>query len=730
MQAAAMPASDPRPQISGFPLAPGVRLGKFEILHELASGGMGKIYVAQDTLTKNVCALKVLIPAFDAEPARLDRFKRESLIGLRLNHRNIIRIHDIGEDAGFYFISMELLDGEDLRTLLDREPHPDLTRIAGLCLQMLDGLEFAHEQAVVHRDFKPQNIFLTTAGVVKLLDFGVAQALRIGSNTTAGCMIGTPGYMSPEQATGKSALDGRSDIYSWGVVLYEMLTGRLPFRGDNPLGVAAAHVYETPPPIHTLKPDLAPGLAALVMRCLEKNPSARFGDVAELRTAFTSALDEAGAAVGAVTAAIHNARTPTPKSAVGVTLGQNAIITKIIPKRLREAMESRIATPSKPATVSMKRLVALLGIAGSAVVVARFWPGTYRCDGVQRIDAGDHRAVQASIVGSGFFRMARACSLEHEAAVALVNSQIATASARVREALDLEADLVWATVLSGDLAAQSGDVDGARRAYETATTAKVGTDPERALAWARLARLALDRDDLDAASHYLDEASRTGVFIGEVPHLLAQLDMRRGDYKQARDHLERLRAAVPGDIATEQAIAALDRQVRLQDDADFRKQLDDAIDAIKKQAPRPPRDPSAPRPRSFWVLPAVRGGAFDRASGFDIALEFAIHDKLLAQPGTKVVERQLIGKILDELKLGASPLTDLANRVEIGHLSSARFILRTVLNNLEGGMVAHWEVVDVEKGELVDSGSEPVTAATKPADVAAVIVGALERAST
>ena len=163
MQAAAMPTSDPRPPLSGFPLAPGVRLGKFEIVRELASGGMGKVYIARDTLTDVAVALKVLIPAPEAEPGRLERFKRESMIGWRLNHRNIIHIYDIGEDAGFYFISMELLDGEDLRTFLDREPRPDLTRIAGIGLQVLAGLQFAHEQVIVHRDFKPQNIFLTRA---------------------------------------------------------------------------------------------------------------------------------------------------------------------------------------------------------------------------------------------------------------------------------------------------------------------------------------------------------------------------------------------------------------------------------------------------------------------------------------------------------------------------------------------------------------------------------------
>jgi len=732
MQVAAMSGSEARPLIPGFQLTPGTRLGKFEVVRELASGGMGKIYVARDTLTDAVVALKVLIPAFDADPGRLERFKRELLIGWRLNHANIIHIYDIGEDAGFHFISMELLDGEDLRTLLDRQPRPDLTRVAGISLQMLAGLQFAHEQGIVHRDFKPQNVFLTHTGSVKLLDFGVAQALRISSLTTQGSMVGTPGYMSPEQATGHSDLDGRSDIYSWGVVLYEMLSARLPFRCDNPLGVAAAHVYEAPPPIRDLEPRLPLALAGVVMRCLAKDPYARYANVAELRHAFEAAMHQAGVPVGAVSAAIQNALTPGSSAPIG--LRQSAILTRLIPKRLRDPGSVGPVPATSTPTPLAKRVLALgaVGLAAAAIWTAVRSTG-YQCDAAERLEVGDFQSVQASILGaggSGPSRMSRACSIQKQAGLALVNGQVEEASVSVRAALDLEPELVWANVMSGDLAARGGDLEAARRAYEKATRCEVGTAPERALAWARLARLALETNDLDGASRYLDEANRTGASIPEVHHLVAQVAAKRGDVASAAGQYEKALRIAPTDAVAQILLDDLHARQRNAADAERQRWIVEMVDKLDARAsaahagtPLPALDWKAgDRPRVMAVLPLESGAAAaGTRAGLGDALRIALERSLAGLDRTKVVDREMLDHVLSEQLLAASSLADDAAARRAARILGVRYFVRPQLTRLDDTLVFNVRVIDVETSEIVASLSPEIAPGAKPAEIAAAL---------
>ena len=259
---------------------------RYEILGTLGRGGMGVVYRARDRQLDEVVALKVLRPEVVKEdPTLLERFKQEVKAARRVTHRNILRTHDFGETAGTPYISMEYIDGVTLKDLIANKgalPVPVGLRIAK---QMCQGLEAAHAQGVVHRDIKPQNmLILPESGELKIMDFGIARHSEMKAQsglTTAGTVMGTPDYMPPEQAQGQPA-DFRSDIYSLGVVFFEVFTGKLPFSADNSMAMVMAHIQRQPPQPRSLKPQLPEDLAALILKCLEKDPARRYARVSEI----------------------------------------------------------------------------------------------------------------------------------------------------------------------------------------------------------------------------------------------------------------------------------------------------------------------------------------------------------------------------------------------------------------------------------------------------------------
>src|SRR5437870_4026900 len=217
-------------------------------------------------------------------PEDLERFKREIRLARKITHRNVLRTYDYGEAEGVYFISMEYVRGYTLAELLEEAPdHRMASRAAmGLSRQICRGLEAAHEQGVVHRDIKPQNVLIDHKGEVKLMDFGIARMAEAHEGMTqAGLIVGTPHYMSPEQVRGDN-LDARSDVYSMGVMIYETLAGRRPFESSSLTGVLTAHITEKPKPPAELRPEIPSQLNAIIMRCLEKDPKARFANAGDL----------------------------------------------------------------------------------------------------------------------------------------------------------------------------------------------------------------------------------------------------------------------------------------------------------------------------------------------------------------------------------------------------------------------------------------------------------------
>jgi serine/threonine protein kinase len=283
-----------------MPLNAGTRLGSYEIGAPIGAGGMGEVYRARDTKLNRDVAIKVLPENLAKDPAALARFEREAQSVAALSHPNILAIHDFGVSAdagaaGVAYAVTELLEGETLRAKLSGSALP-ARKAAEYALQIVHGIAAAHRKGVIHRDLKPENLFVTQDGRVKILDFGLAKAVESGGHgeaaptqgatgTSPGTVMGTVGYMSPEQVRGL-AVDHRTDIFSFGVVLYEMLAGLRPFRGDSNVETMNAILKEDPPEIAASGATVPPALDRIVRRCLEKSPDERFHSAHDLGLAL------------------------------------------------------------------------------------------------------------------------------------------------------------------------------------------------------------------------------------------------------------------------------------------------------------------------------------------------------------------------------------------------------------------------------------------------------------
>ncbi len=253
---------------------------RYEVLAKIGSGGMGIVYKARDRDTAEIVAIKVLKPEISSDQDMLRRFKNELRLARKITHKNVCRIYDLNRFEGAFCISMELVEGESLRPVLKRLGALGVRKGIQIAQQICAGLGEAHSQGVVHRDLKPENIMLDRTGNIKIMDFGIARAAGSGATTVTG-IVGTPSYMSPEQAQ-CIPTDARSDIYSLGLILYEIFTGVIAFRGDTPVAVALKQISETPPPPGKFEPSLPPHIQDAIMRCIEKDPAKRFQSVAEL----------------------------------------------------------------------------------------------------------------------------------------------------------------------------------------------------------------------------------------------------------------------------------------------------------------------------------------------------------------------------------------------------------------------------------------------------------------
>ena len=258
-----------------------VLAGRYEIARTLGEGGMGAVYQAKDLELNRMVALKVIRPELAKNPAIIDRFKQELLLSQRVTHRNVIRIYDLGEGDGVKFITMEFIEGHDLRSLIfERKTFPPEEAV-GIMEQVCLALDSAHSVGVIHRDLKPQNIMLDGAGRVLVMDFGLARTLEGDGMTQTGALVGTMEYMSPEQALAQD-LDQRSDLFSAGLIFYEMLTGQMPFRADSALASLIKRTQERAAPISSHGAPFPENLSKIVSKCLERDPAARYQSAKEL----------------------------------------------------------------------------------------------------------------------------------------------------------------------------------------------------------------------------------------------------------------------------------------------------------------------------------------------------------------------------------------------------------------------------------------------------------------
>ena len=264
---------------------------RYEIIRIIGEGGMANVYLAEDTILNRKVAVKVLRGDLANDEKFVRRFQREALSASSLSHPNIVEMYDVGEDDGNFYIVMEYVEGKNLKQLLKKRGKLNINEVIDIMLQLTDGLAHAHDSYIIHRDIKPQNILILDNGLVKITDFGIAMALNSSQLTQTNSVMGSVHYLPPEQANGKGSTI-KSDVYSLGILMYELISGSLPFRGENAVEIALKHIKEKIPYLKKEHPDLPQSIENIILKSCAKNPKNRYADAREMYNDLKVALDE------------------------------------------------------------------------------------------------------------------------------------------------------------------------------------------------------------------------------------------------------------------------------------------------------------------------------------------------------------------------------------------------------------------------------------------------------
>ena len=248
---------------------------RYEIVKSIGEGGMANVYLANDSILERQVAVKVLRGDLSTDDKFIRRFQREAQSVSNLSHPNIVEVYDVGEEEGNHYIVMEFIEGKTLKQLLNKRESLTLTEVIDIMTQLTDGISHAHESYIIHRDIKPQNIMILDNGLIKITDFGIAMALNATQLTQTNSVMGSVHYLPPEQASGKGATI-KSDIYSIGILMYELLTGNVPFKGDNAVEIALKHMKDKVPSIRKLNPAIPQSLENILLKATAKNPRNRY----------------------------------------------------------------------------------------------------------------------------------------------------------------------------------------------------------------------------------------------------------------------------------------------------------------------------------------------------------------------------------------------------------------------------------------------------------------------
>ncbi len=307
---------------------------RYQIIKSIGEGGMANVYLAYDTILDRNVAVKVLRGDLATDEKFVRRFQREALSASSLSHPNIVEVYDVGEDNGQYYIVMEYIEGKQLKQLLKKRGKLTLSEVIDIMLQISDGMSVAHDAYIIHRDIKPQNIMIQDNGMVKITDFGIAMAMNSTQLTQTNSVMGSVHYLPPEQASGKSPTL-QSDIYSMGILMYELLTGNLPYKGDNAVEIALKHLKEPIPSIREELPEIPQSVENIIIRATAKNPKNRYNDAREMNEDLRTCLDDSRANEPKITLKYPEGEenTPSVKSVPKKTVEdeEGNVIGKIIP---------------------------------------------------------------------------------------------------------------------------------------------------------------------------------------------------------------------------------------------------------------------------------------------------------------------------------------------------------------------------------------------------------------